>query len=279
MELIQKRKGLAYRRVSGTSQRDNFSLKGQGDDIAGYYDRKGILLDKTLTDVGSGLSIKKRPEFLYGIEYALDKRNGITDIAFCDLDRFTRNIEEFFKYTKPLLDAGIRLHLVMDEEEFDYHSADKWYQKLVDAQKESKRISIRTKRGQRGATEDGRHIGKPPWGYTLEHDTDEKDAEGAPVLCGRLVPDPKTWEDCLTFWRLAGEGLTSMGLASKMNQLDIPAPGGGLWADGSALYVMKNPQISRSAFQRSESPVPDSGTQGERPAHSGREQPRTSRRL
>ena len=240
MQLVQKRKGIGYRRVSGTSQKDNFSLRGQGDDIRDYYDRKGIPLDKMFTDVGSGLSIKQRPEFVNKIGYALGEKNEITDIAFWDLDRFTRNIEEFFKYTRPLLQAGIHLHLVLDEEEFDYSSADKWYQKLIDAQKESKRISRRTKRGQRGATLEGRHIGKPPWGYILRYDTDEKDAEGAPALCGRLVGDPAKWEDVKTFWHSAEEGLTPMQLARKMNQLDIPAPGGGDWTDGAARNVIKN---------------------------------------
>ena len=238
--LAEKRKGIGYRRVSGNTQKDKYSLAGQGDEITDHFERKGILLDKMFTDVGSGLSIKQRPEFVKMIEYTLDKSNEITDIAFWDLDRFTRNIEEFFKYTTPLLEAGIHLHLVADDEEFDYRSADRWYQKLIEAQKESKRISKRTKMGQRGATKDGRHIGKPPWGYTLRHDTDEKDAEGLPVLCGRLVPNPAIWEDCLLFWRLAEEGLSSMRIAGKMNQLSIPAPGGSDWTDGAARTVIKN---------------------------------------
>ena len=249
MQLTTSRKALGYRRVSGKTQKDNFSLKGQGDDIGDYCGGKGISLDNMFTDVGTGLSIKQRPEFVTMIEYALDKRRGITDIAFWDLDRFTRNIEEFFTYTKPLLEADIHLHLLLDEEEFDYNSADRWYQKLVDAQKESKRISRRTKRGQRAATLEGRHIGKPPWGFTLEHDTDEKDAEGMPVLCGRLVPDKDKWEDVKTFWRMAAEGLTPMKLATSMNRLNIPAPGGGDWTDGAVRGVIKNHKYHGQMFR------------------------------
>ena len=244
-----KRKGLGYRRVSGTTQKDNFSLKGQGDDIEEYYERKGILLDRMYTDVGSGLSIKQRPEFVKQNEHALDRTNGVTDIAFWDLDRFTRNIKEFFEFTDPLLEAGIHLHLVMDEEEFDYYSSDKWFQKLIDAQKESKRTSRRTKRGQRGATQEGRHIGKPPWGFTLIHDSDEKDAEGNPALCGRLAPDPATWENCKTFWRLADEGLTPMGIAIQMNRLGIPAARGGEWTDSSTRMVIRNPKYYGQLFR------------------------------
>jgi DNA invertase Pin-like site-specific DNA recombinase len=72
--------------------------------------------------VGSGLSTKQRPEFLHLREYALDPANGIKHIVFNDLDRFIRNIEEFFIYTKDLLRAGITLHLALDNEKFDYNS-------------------------------------------------------------------------------------------------------------------------------------------------------------
>ena len=210
MQSTTSRKGLGYRRVSGRSQKDNFSLKGQGDDIGDYYAGKGIPLADMFTDVGSGLSIKQRPEFVRMIGHALDERTGITDIAFWDLDRFTRNIEQFFTYTKPLLEADIRLHLVLDDEEFDYDSSDRWHQKLVDAQKESKRISRRTKRGQRAATMEGRHIGKPPWGFALEHDTDERDAEGS--------------RRCAGDWSLTGRnGTTSRGSGAWPARASRPA--------------------------------------------------------
>ena len=249
MKSFKKRKGIGYCRVSGTSQKDNFSLKAQGDDIQRYYDSKGIALDTMLTDVGSGLSIKQRPNFKVMIPYSLDNKNGITDIAFWELDRFTRNIEEFFTYTNPLLEAGITLHLITDEEEFDYNSADKWYQKLVEAQKESKRISKRTKRGQRAATQDGRHLGNPPWGYKLKHDTDEKDFDGMPVLCGRLVKNLDIWDDVLEFWRLAESGLTPKQLSGAMNRLNIPAPGGEEWTDAAARTVIKNPKYYGLMFR------------------------------
>ena len=53
-------------------------------------------------------------------------------------------------------------------------SEEKWTDKAVAAQKESKRISRRVKEGQRTATELGYHIGPTPWGYMLEHETDER---------------------------------------------------------------------------------------------------------
>ena len=152
MQMIMPSKAVGYRRVSSKSQKDNLSLRSQDEDIRDYSDHEGILFDRMFTDVGSGLSVKNRPDFLQMRDYALDRANGTTDIIFWELDRFTRNIEEFFTYTKDLLKAGINLHLAVEGEKFDFHSEEKFHQRLIAAQAESKRISRRTKRGQRTAT-------------------------------------------------------------------------------------------------------------------------------
>ena len=199
MQLTTLKKAVGYRRVSGKSQADNLSLRSQDEDIQDYCEHEGLYFDTMFTDVGSGLSIKQRPQFPKMREYTLDKKNGIRNVVFWDLDRFTRNIEDFFTYTKDLIKAGITLHLAVEGEKYDYHSEEKWHQRLIAAQAESKRISRRTKRGQRKATTLGLHIGKPPWGYKLVHDSDEVNDKGEPVMCGRLVPDPVLWPHVLNF--------------------------------------------------------------------------------
>ncbi len=156
------RKAVGYIRVSGLSQADNFSLTSQDQDIRDFCAQEGILFDRMWVDVGSGLSTKSRPDFLDMLEYCLDPANEVTDVVFWDLDRFTRNIEEFFTYTKDLIEAGITLHTALDGEKYDHRSEEKWHQRLVNAQAESRRTSIRTKRGQRQATLLGYHIGPPP---------------------------------------------------------------------------------------------------------------------
>ena len=243
------RKAVGYRRVSSKSQKDGFSLDSQSQDIRDYTKTEGMAFGDMFTDVGSGLSIDQRPEFRRMIDHALNEGNEIADIVFWDLDRFTRNIEQFFVFTKPLLQANITLHLALDSEKFDYSSEERWYQRLIAAQAESKKISRRTKRGQRTATHEGRHIGKPPWGYILVYDTDEKDEKGEPVTCGRLAPDPETWEHCLMLWRMAEEGLTPMRIARHMNQQGIPSPSGRTWTDGCARYILKNDKYHGQLFR------------------------------
>ena len=67
-----KRKAVRYRRVSGNSQKDNFSLRNQDARSAKYCERKGLPLDRDFDDVGSGLSIKHRPGFVEMAEYVLE---------------------------------------------------------------------------------------------------------------------------------------------------------------------------------------------------------------
>ena len=239
-QMKRKRKAVRYRRVSGNSQKDNFSLRNQDARSAKYCERKGLPLDRDFDDVGSGLSIKHRPGFVEMAEYVLDKTNGVTDVVFNDIDRFARNYREFLDYLDRMFAAGITLHSVIDDEEYDYNSEEKWTDRAVSAQKESKKISKRTKEGQRTATELGFHIGPPPWGYMLEHETEELDESGYHARCGRLVPNPDLWPHVLEFWRMAVDDHTPGSIAKYMRLHDVPPPRGKDWTDDTARRIMKN---------------------------------------
>ena len=255
------RKAEGYIRVSGKTQADNFSLRSQDQDVQDYCAIECIPFDRMWTDVGSGLSTKQRPDFLAMLEYSLNPANKVTDVVFWDLDRFTRNIEEFFTYTKGLINAGITLHIALDGEKYDYRSEEKWHQRLIAAQAESKRIARRTKRGQRQATHLGYHIGPPPWGYMLKHEPDEQNipeelreahrlnGKGEQFQCGWLVPNPETWEDLLTFWSRVHQGHTPMRVVRYMNLNNIPAPKGGQWTDRSVRRTIRNPKYHGQLFR------------------------------
>lgn len=249
LELGHTRKAVIYRRVSGKSQKDNFSLRNQDARTAAYCERKGLIVDRIFTDVGTGLSAKGRANFIWMSEYAQDPENGITDVVFNDIDRFARNYREFFEYLDRVFKAGITLHSVIDDEEYDYDSEEKWTDKAVDAQKESKRISKRVKQGQRIATELGHHIGVPPWGYMLEHETDELDETGYHAIAGKLVPDPDLWPHVLEFWRLAVDGYTPGRLAQEMRLNNVPPPRGKPWTDDTARGIMRNRKYCGTNFR------------------------------
>ena len=249
VQLKRKRKAVKYRRVSGKSQKDNFSMRNQDVRCARYCAAKGLPIDREFTDVGSGLSIKHRPNFCAMCEYALDPKNGITDVVFNDIDRFARNFREFFDYADRMVKAGITLHSAIDDEEYDYNSEEKWTDKAVNAQKESKKISRRVKEGQRTATELGYHIGVPPWGYMLEHETDELDEDGYHAICGKLVPDPVLWPHVLEFWRLAADDIPPLRLAQQMRLNNVPSPSGKPWTEDTARRIMKNPKYCGRLFR------------------------------
>ncbi len=249
MTTIAEGKAVIYRRVSGESQRDNFSLRIQEKICASYCQDEGLPIDRAFVDVGSGLSTKYRPQFMEMLEYAMDERNGITDIVFYQLDRYFRNHREFNEYTDKLVDRRITLHLAAEREKYNFHTEEKWQQRILEAQKESKRTSERTKNGQREATRLGYHIGKPPWGYRLVHETEELNDKGDPIICGKLAPDPATWDHCVLLFKVAGEGLTPMKVAQYMKDHNIDAPGGGDWTDAKARRIMQNPKYHGLLFR------------------------------
>ena len=249
MQSTKERKALGYRRVSGKTQKDNFSLQTQDARIRGYIDSLGIFLVAMLTDVGSGLSVKQRPNFVKLIDYALDPRNGITDVVFHVLDRYTRNILDFHVLTQKLLDAGITIHFARDAEVYDYKTANKYEERLFHASRESRATSERTKEGQRTATMLGLHIGPPPWGYRLLHDSEFRNENGEPFQCGRLEPDPETWHHCLKLWSMAKDGSTPMRIAIYNRLHNVPSPSGEDWTDGCVRYILKNPKYHGQLFR------------------------------
>lgn len=239
---------LGYRRVSSKSQEDNFSLLSQDDDIREYCVNKGMILDGMFTDVGSGLSTKHRDEFIAMCDRAMEKNNGVTDVVINELDRYTRSIRDFFKYTDTLLEAGIHVHFALEAEEYDFNTAEKLHLRAVAAEGESKRISRRTKRGQRKATLAGKHMGPAPWAYILKD--------------GKLVIDPELWPHCLKLWKMAKEGHTPMQIAVYNRLHNVPSPSGSSekWTDASVRSILRNTkyygQLYRGREPKSRIPGP-----------------------
>ena len=213
-------------------------------------------------DIGSGLSTKSRPDFLDMLEYCLDPANGVTDVVFWDLDRFTRNIEEFFTYTKGLIDAGITLHIALDGEKYDYQSAERWHQRLV---KRPGRIQENVQTCQaRPATSHraGLPRGTPTLG--LQAPSMNRTRKTSPKNCERSiaptakegssnaagwVPDPDKWDDVVRFWDQVTQGHTPMRVAIYMNLHNIPAPKGGQWTDETVRRVIRNPKYYGKLFR------------------------------
>ena len=246
MPLKVERRALTYIRVSSKKQAENFSFESQEKDCIQYAHREGAKPVGCYKDVGSGLSIKHRQGLMAMFRFALDPKNGITDLIFWELDRFSRNIKDFFVITEQLLNAGITLHLSSEEEKYDHRSEDRWHSKLVSAQGESRKISKRTKAGQKTATENGRHIGAVPWGYIICYALDRVDE------CGWLVIDDVLWPHVLRLWRMAIDGHTPMQIAKEFNMRGIPSPSGKSWTARAVRYILKNEKYAGRVFRGKE---------------------------
>ena len=246
MPLKVERRALTYIRVSSKKQAENFSFESQEKDCIQYAHREGTKPVGCYKDVGSGLSIKHRQGLMAMFKFALDPKNGITDLIFWELDRFSRNIKDFFVITEQLLNAGITLHLSSEEEKYDHRSEDRWHSKLVSAQGESRKISKRTKAGQKTATENGRHIGAVPWGYIICYALDRVDE------CGWLVIDDDLWPHVLRLWRMAIDGHTPMEIAKDFNMRGIPSPSGRSWSARAVRYILKNEKYTGRVFRGKE---------------------------
>lgn len=87
-----KRKNVAYARVSTSGQKDD--LKNQIDFIRQYANAKGVILDETITDIGSGLNYnrKKWNELLEEV-----MNNEVSTIYITYKDRFIRFGYEWFE--------------------------------------------------------------------------------------------------------------------------------------------------------------------------------------
>lgn len=228
-------KTLVYVRVSTKKQAKNFSLATQERDCREYAQRHRIdHVVKVLTDVGSGLTMKRRPGLRELCDLALDSSNGITDIIFWELDRFTRRVRHFVNLTEDMVEAGITLHLASEEEQYNHQNSQAWVLKALGAQGESAKISKRTKGGQTAAIEEGRNIGSAPWGYLIWHKPGEEE------IAGWLIPDPENWDYCLILWGLAGQGRTPQQIANYLNQEGVKGPAGEPWTADAVRYILRN---------------------------------------
>ena len=229
------RKVLIYVRVSTKKQATNFSLGTQERECREYCQRHGLNnVAAVLMDVGSGLTMEARPGLRELCEVGLERGNGITDVVFWELDRFTRRVRHFVNLTEDMVEAGITLHLASEEEQYTQQNAQAWVLRAMGAQGESAKISKRTRTGQTAAIEEGRHIGPVPWSYKIHRDPGEEE------IAGRLVPDPEVWQHCLDMWEWAGQGMTPMQIAIRFNREGVPGPAGDPWTDGAARYILEN---------------------------------------
>lgn len=186
-----------YERVSSDDQkRFGFSIETQIEDLEAHCQKNNMKIVGHYTDEGvSGAKvIRKRPALSRLLD---DVQAGKIDmILFTRLDRYFRNVQEYFK-CQEILDKH-NVHWKAIHEEYDTTTPNGRFAItifLAIAQNERDKGSVRVTDVLQGKLrkKEVSFGGKPPWGYMKQ-----KDENG--IL--RLVKNPETQEACQAFWDL-----------------------------------------------------------------------------
>lgn len=185
-----------YERVSTEEQAlRGFSIETQIDNLAEYSQKNQMKIVDHYTDEGvsGGKAAFKRPEMARLLE---DVKAGKIDmILFTKLDRWFRNVKEYFK-VQEILDAH-KVEWKAIHEDYDTTTANGRMAITIflaiaqnEREKTAERIKVvfEHKRKNKEVAFGGKHA---PWGYKKERDENG-------VL--RLVKDPEKEQACQDFW-------------------------------------------------------------------------------
>lgn len=185
-----------YERVSTDEQaKYGYSIKTQIDALEEYCEKNKMKIVDHYTDdgVSGGKAASRRPEMSRLLEDIKQKKVDI--VLFTRLDRWFRNVKEYFKVQEILDEHGVQWKAIW--EDYDTTTANGRMAITIflsinqnEREKGAERVAavFENKRKNREACFGGPHL---PFGYKKE-----KDADG--IL--RLVKDPETKDACQDFW-------------------------------------------------------------------------------
>jgi len=160
---------LGYRRISKEDE-GSISLDYQDAEIRKVCKREGLRLVRIETDEGiSGKSIKARPA-VQRVLQAVDNREVDAVVVFKS-DRMSRDGLESLQIEKLFLKRGVQ-YLSCTEGNLTSDSVDDEFMSYIRAglnQRERKLVSLRTRQALQRKKEKGERLGRPPYGYTIEH--------------------------------------------------------------------------------------------------------------
>lgn len=185
-----------YPRVSTEEQaKYGYSVRAQIEDLLEYCEKNNIKVVDVYNDEGQsgGKPAFKRPAMTRLLK---DVKAGKIDIVlFTKLDRWFRNVKEYYKVQDILDEHGVTWQAIQEDYEV-VTSAGRFKVNIMlsvaqqERERGAERVSgvLENKRKNREACFGGQAL---PFGYKKE-----KDADGVP----RLVKDPEMQEACQDFW-------------------------------------------------------------------------------
>ena len=159
-------KAIIYARCSTKKQNEdmNQSLDTQIGICIDYCNRNNMEIHDIVKEVVSGHDYMKQSY------YSILDRVSNTNIIIADPSRLSRNVGAADVFIKKCNELNILIHSVRDSIISDSHINCKKLLNLVyDAFIESSTISKRVSSALKIRKQMGSHLGKPPYGYTIEH--------------------------------------------------------------------------------------------------------------
>ncbi len=224
-----------YARVSTDKQVEKYGISSQIEGLKKRCLEKGLTwlpdgVREAFVDDGYSGSELGRPA-LNRLREAVVKDDVDVVMAY-DPDRLSRSLSHLLLLGDEFTRRGVRLEFITQE--MDTSPEGKMFFAIRGAvgQYEREKIRERSMRGLREKARQGKVLGGScaPYGYCYNKETAtlEEDPEKAKVM--RFI-----------FHIFANENLSLIGLASRLNRLDIPTPGGGdRWRASSLSFMLKN---------------------------------------
>ena len=163
------KKAIGYMRISVEDEK-SLSLDYQEAAIREYAERTGLMLLRIEADNGvSGKSVKNRPG-VQAVLQVIDRQECDAIIVFKS-DRMSRDGIESLQIENLMLRKGVD-YLSVTEGNLAADSVDDEFMRFIRAglnQRERKLVSLRTRVALRRKKERGERLGRPPYGWKVEH--------------------------------------------------------------------------------------------------------------
>lgn len=213
-----------YARVSGDSQKDNYSLPAQREAITQFCKQNGHILFNIFEEVASAEDASQRQAFQFAINTVL---SGLADgLVVHKMDRFCRKLLDAEKIRDQFEKSGKVLYCVMDPVDLGTDDGQMMFQfKNVLQEYERKKIRERCAMGRARKREgNGFYGGSPPYGYDAVKKT--------------LIPNLKEQAIIKEIFRWREQRWTISQIAKQLNDMGIVTKHGKVWGQQQVYRIL-----------------------------------------
>lgn len=242
---LQPQRAASYRRESGQGQKNNYSLKTQGQGIQRYCREHNYIMnnDQDYTDIKTGIVYREREAL--NVLRAAARRHEFDVVVVYDLDRFSRNPVQQMVVIEDLINHGVRVECVLRTIDYSPEGQLTLFSQGYAAQLEHERILERISRGQRARVEDGKPLagGNPRYGYQWANKEKTRyELSSKVVYIDKNGTQWKEGDVAAYIFDLADSGYSLNRIANALSEAQIPTPkGNDTWAATTIRRILEDP--------------------------------------